>query len=65
MDDGSQAMLLHANAKMTPAGLEPSIPGSVGRCLLHWATVGANYVEVKANSEMALFAKLSGSHNLN
>ena len=25
-------------AKMTPAGLEPAIPGSVGRCLIHWAT---------------------------
>ena len=24
--------------KMTPAGLEPAIPGSVGRCLIHWAT---------------------------
>ena len=22
---------------MTPAGLEPAIPGSVGRCLIHWA----------------------------
>ena len=21
---------------MTPAGLEPAIPGSVGRCLIHW-----------------------------
>ena len=24
--------------KMTPVGLEPAIPGSVGRCLIHWAT---------------------------
>ena len=23
---------------MTPAGLEPAIPGSVGQCLIHWAT---------------------------
>ena len=23
---------------MTPAGLEGAIPGSVGRCLIHWAT---------------------------
>ena len=23
---------------VTPAGLEPAIPGSVGRCLIHWAT---------------------------
>ena len=33
--------LTHALAtqrKMTPAGLEPAIPGSVGRCLIHWAT---------------------------
>ena len=29
--------ILGANA-MTPAGLEPAIPGSVGRCLIHWAT---------------------------
>ena len=26
------------NMGMTPAGLEPAIPGSVGRCLTHWAT---------------------------
>ena len=24
--------------KMISAGLEPAIPGSVGRCLIHWAT---------------------------
>ena len=37
---------------MTPAGLEPAIPGSVGRCLIHWATgpdafdlLGAHYTE--------------------
>ena len=24
--------------EMTPAGLEPAIPGSVGRCLIYWAT---------------------------
>ena len=24
--------------QMNPAGLEPAIPGSVGRCLIHWAT---------------------------
>ena len=23
---------------MNPVGLEPTIPGSVGRCLIHWAT---------------------------
>ncbi len=27
-----------AMGQMTPAGLEPAIPGSVGRCLIHWAT---------------------------
>ena len=27
-----------ADIQMTPAGLEPAIPGSVGRCLIHWAT---------------------------
>ena len=26
------------SASMNPAGLEPAIPGSVGRCLIHWAT---------------------------
>ena len=26
------------DTQMTPAGLEPAIPGSVGRCLIHWAT---------------------------
>ena len=37
---------------MTPVGLEPIIPGSVGRCLIHWATgpLGARhgipYIEV-------------------
>ena len=30
--------LLWSNTAMTPAGLEPAIPGSVGRCLIHWAT---------------------------
>ena len=28
----------HLAKPMTPAGLEPAIPGSVGRCLIHWAT---------------------------
>ena len=38
MDDGSQAMLLYIGAKMAPAGFEPAIPGSEGRCLIRWAT---------------------------
>ena len=29
---------------MTPAGLEPAIPGSVGRCLIHWATGPADLI---------------------
>ena len=32
--DGSE----HRNRQMILAGLEPAIPGSVGRCLIHWAT---------------------------
>ena len=27
-----------ARLAMTPAGLKPAIPGSVSRCLIHWAT---------------------------
>ena len=34
----SAALVLRSFADMTPAGLEPAIPGSVGRCLIHWAT---------------------------
>ena len=30
--------------KMTPAGLDPAIPGSVGRCLIHWATGPVAYL---------------------
>jgi hypothetical protein len=30
--------LRHFAKEMNPAGLEPAIPGSVGRCLIHWAT---------------------------
>ena len=30
---------------MTPAGLEPAIPGSVGHCLIHWATGPMNFVK--------------------
>ena len=30
--------LRKAIERMTPAGLEGAIPGSVGRCLIHWAT---------------------------
>ena len=34
--------------QMTPAGLEPAIPGSVGRCLIHWATGPAALIYSKA-----------------
>ena len=37
----------HRNA-MTPVGLEPTIPGSVGRCLIHWAT-GPSSENLNAN----------------
>ena len=30
--------VLSLHNQMTPVRLEPTIPGSVGRCLLHWAT---------------------------
>lgn len=30
--------LVSTHNQMTPVGLEPTIPGSVGRCLIHWAT---------------------------
>ena len=30
--------LLSTHNQMTPVGLEPTIPGSVGRCHIHWAT---------------------------
>ena len=32
--------------QVTPAGLEPAIPGSVGRCLIHWATGPIVYINV-------------------
>ena len=35
-------------AQMTPAGLEPAIPGSVGRCLIHWATGPLSMVGVQS-----------------
>ena len=33
-------------ANMTAAGLEPAMPGSVGRCLIHWATGPSDSVEI-------------------
>jgi hypothetical protein len=39
--------------KMTPAGLEPAIPGSVGRCLIHWAT-GPGTMQTRAQKPTIL-----------
>ena len=36
-NSGARAEIVEKRT-MTPAGLEPAIPGSVGRCLIHWAT---------------------------
>ena len=36
--------------KMTPAGLEPASPGSVGRCLIHWATGPVAVCHICANN---------------
>ena len=36
---------------MTPAGLEPAIPGSVGRCLIHWATGPLSTISEEACSD--------------
>ena len=38
MPKPSYAVCLVHHIWMTPAGFEPAIPGSVGRCLIHWAT---------------------------
>ena len=35
----------HASKTMTSGGLKPAIPGSVGRCLIHWATRPVDEVE--------------------
>ena len=39
---------------MTPVGLEPTIPGSVGRCLIHWATGPAEQIEFPDSSFVSL-----------
>ena len=46
-------------AAMTPAGLEPAIPGSVGRCLIHWATGPLSRVQRESlhNNKSEPFAK--------
>ena len=55
--------LQHANGNalpimaMTPAGLEPAIPSSVGRCLIHWATGPAE------NSHLETFGQWQANHS--
>ena len=41
--------------QMTPAGLEPAIPGSVGRCLIHWATGPYDIPRNVRNAALAFF----------
>ena len=41
------------NEKVTPAGLEPAIPGSVGRCLIHWATGPSAFAGSESNTSQA------------
>lgn len=36
--------LLSTHNQMTPVGLEPTIPGSVGQCLIHWATGPSSFL---------------------
>ena len=38
---------------MTPVGLEPTIPGSAGRCLIYWATGPLGVTEVEKVITMA------------
>ena len=42
--------------KMTLAGLEPAAPGSVGRCLLHWATGPLTMVQALKNGQRSRWA---------
>ena len=35
---GRAAPMGAAQSEMTPAGVEPATPGSIGRCLIRWAT---------------------------
>ena len=44
---------------MTPAGLEPAIPGSVGRCLIHWATGPIDAAQNRNNIENTIAQKIS------
>ena len=47
---GDFSLQVLVQLQMTPAGLEPAIPGSVGRCLIHWATGPINNGEMLRNS---------------
>ena len=45
---------------MTPAGLEPAIPGSVGRCLIHWATgPDRNYINMIYSTPLTQVSRLT------
>ena len=41
---------------MTPVGLQPTIPGSVGRCLIHWATGPPSLRDQPANQTSHAFS---------
>ena len=55
---------------LTPVGLEPTIPGSLGRCLIHWATGPAKlFCQVavricQVNARAALSCELIRAHEL-
>ena len=59
-----------ATQSMTPAGLEPAIPGSVGRCLIHWATGPAKlFCQIavticQVNARATLSSELIRAHEL-
>ena len=52
---------------MTPAGLEPAIPGSVGRCLIHWATgpSGGDDAQAILSASVALGGGATGARARN
>ena len=41
---------------MTPVGLQPTIPGSLGRCLIHWATGPPSLRDQPANQTSHAFS---------
>ena len=52
---------------MTPAGLEPAIPGSVGRCLIHWATGPIDIAKATDAHTLSMFGRAppEGAQNTN